>query len=148
MNPPGGESAGWWIRQVVDPPVMSAPVMNPPVVNPSVTTFYSHRAAPIINLVTFHAALYSPERVLIENSPAKFIKDGTRAWLNLGLLGISHMVVAGFFLSMGAIITPMATEFEIDISTASLGVTLFPAVFSLTILPVNIIMEKNLMGPK
>ena len=37
VNPPGGESAGWWIRQVVNPPVMSLPVMNPPVVNPPVT---------------------------------------------------------------------------------------------------------------
>ena len=102
----------------------------------------------MINLKTFHTSLSSPEKILIENSAAKFIKDGTRAWLNLGLLGISHMVVAGFFLSMGAIITPMATEFGVEISTASLGVTLFPAVFSLTILPVNIIMEKNYMGPK
>ena len=37
VSPPGGGSAGWCVRQVVDPPVMSAPVMNPPVVNPPVT---------------------------------------------------------------------------------------------------------------
>ena len=37
VDPPGGVSAGWCVRQVVDPPVMSAPVMNPPVVNPPVT---------------------------------------------------------------------------------------------------------------
>ena len=64
------------------------------------------------------------------------------------LLGVSHLVVGGFFNSMGALITPMVSEFGIDVSMASLPITLYGAVLSLSILPVNILLEKKYMGSK
>ena len=64
------------------------------------------------------------------------------------LLGISQLVAGGFIFSLGALITPMSLEFGVDVSTASLGITMASAVYCLSVLLVNIALEKNYIGPK
>ena len=64
------------------------------------------------------------------------------------LLGISQLVAGGFIFSLGALITPMSLEFGVDVSTASLGITMASAVYCLSVLLVNIALEKKYIGPK
>ena len=102
----------------------------------------------IICVPLFLEAYFSSPAGVPDKKPPSFIKDGKRAWLNLVLLGTSFLVVGGFLNSLGALITPLTLEFGVDVSTASLPVNLVAAVFSLAALPVNVILEKNYMGPK
>ena len=75
-------------------------------------------------------------------------KDGTRAWLNLALLGVGQAVLGGMAYSLGALVTPMSVEFGVDASVASVGVNVFWGVYAFSTLFVNIILEKGYIGAK
>ena len=74
--------------------------------------------------------------------------DTGRAWLNLALFSASQLVVGGFTDSLGALITPISLEYGVDASTASVGINMFFGVHSLTVLLVNVVMERGWVGAK